>query len=199
MKRLLFASIVLAALPLTALAADIEPTEYTWIEDNAPGASLPAVDSLNAKVAAFGGAVDGTGLYGGAGSVSVPLGYRFGLQIDGIVAGANLDVGGDASLAGTSGHLFWRHPSIGLLGLYGNYLHADAFGGVDVFAGGVEGALYLGRFTLEGVVGAEGGDVDTRVFDVAKFSYYATDNLKLSVGHTYVLDTHAALLERSGS
>jgi hypothetical protein len=31
-------------------------------------------------------------------------------------------------------------------------------GGVDVFAGAVEGALYLGRFTLEGVAGADGGE-----------------------------------------
>jgi hypothetical protein len=188
MKRLLFAS-VFAALPFAAYAADIEPTEYSWIEENARGAALPAVDGLNAKVAAFGGVADGNGFYGGAGSVSVLLGLRFGLQIDGIVAGADLDVGGDATLAGTAAHLFWRDPSIGLLGLYGQYVHADVLGGVDVFASAVEGALYLGRFTLEGVVGAEGGDggsfdIDTRFFDMAQIAYYPTDNLKLAVGHS---------------
>ncbi|MCG8649670.1 MAG: hypothetical protein MI861_07545, partial [Pirellulales bacterium] len=36
MKRRLLAS-VFAVLPLAAQAADLDPIEYTWIEDNAPG------------------------------------------------------------------------------------------------------------------------------------------------------------------
>ena len=47
--------------------------------------SLPAVDGLNAKVSSFGGATDGQALYGGIGSVTVPLGFRYGMQIDAFV------------------------------------------------------------------------------------------------------------------
>jgi hypothetical protein len=106
------------------------------------------------------------------------------------------------TLAGTAAHLFWRDPAQGLLGAYGHYIHADAFDGIDVYAAGVEGALYWGQFTLEGVAGAEGGevdtasgnfDIDTRFFDIAQVAYYPVDDLKLSVGHIYSLDQHAAL------
>jgi hypothetical protein len=170
----------------------------------APGdaAALPAVDGLNAKIAGFGGAVEEQALYGGAGSVTLPLGQRFGLQLDGLVTGFDSEGQGDVTIAGTAAHLFWRDPAQGLLGAYGHYIHADAFDGVDIFAGGVEGALYWGQFTLEGVAGVEGGevdtsfgnfDIDTRFFDVAQVAWYPVDDLKLSAGHIYSLDQHAAL------
>jgi hypothetical protein len=50
--------------------------------DPAGAPSLPAVDGFNGKVAGFGGAADSRALYGGAGSLAVPLGFRYGLQID---------------------------------------------------------------------------------------------------------------------
>jgi hypothetical protein len=118
-----------------------------------------------------------------------------------MAAGFDSRFQGGVTVAGTAAHLFWRDPARGFIGAYGHYVHADAFSGVDVFAGGAEGALYRGRFTLEAVVGAEGGnvdagasgpDIDTRFFDVAQFSFYPTDNLRLSVGHGYILSEHAA-------
>lgn len=166
--------------------------------------SLPAVDGVNGKVAGFGGVADGRALYGGMGAVSVPLGHRYGLQIDGVVAGYDSRSQGDVTISGAAAHLFWRDPSQGLVGAYGHYVHADSFGGVDLFAVGVEGALYHGRFTLEGVAGVHGGkvdssaadaDVDTGFFDVLQLAYYPTENLKLSVGHGYMLDEHSALFE----
>jgi hypothetical protein len=179
-----------------ALAIDRNPQPlYT------DGQSLPAVDGLNAKADAFGGEANGRAFFGGTGSVTVPLGFRYGLQIDGLVAGFDSQFQGDVTVGATAGHLFWRDPAVGHLGIYGHYVHADAFGGVDFLAGAGEGALYLGRFTLEGLVGVEGGEVEdafgsfdiaTRFFDMAHLSYYPTDNLKLSVGHSYILGEHAA-------
>jgi hypothetical protein len=165
--------------------------------------SLPAVDGVNAKVAGFGGVAEGRALYGGEGVVTLPLGQSFGLQIDGFVGGFDSRFQGNVTFAGTAAHLFWRDPARGLIGAYGHYVHANVFAGVDVYAGGIEGALYLERFTLEGVAGVEGGKVDTaalgrfnldtRFFDVAQLAFYPIDNLKLTVGHSHVLARHSAL------
>ena len=161
------------------------------------------MDGFNAKASAFGGAAGDQALFGGEGSITMPLGFRYGLQLDGLVGGLESESQGDVTSGGSAGHLFWRDPSIGLLGAYGHYVGADSFGGVSLFAGGVEGALYLGRFTVEGVVGADGGNVDlgtsgsfgidARFFDVASLSYYPVDNLRLSLGQGRVLGLNAAL------
>ncbi|MCP4308930.1 MAG: hypothetical protein GY788_29480, partial [bacterium] len=122
---------------------------------SAAGQALPAVDGINAKASGFGGAVGGRALYGGEGSVAMPLGFQYGLQIDGLVAGFENQTQGDVTIGAIAGHLFWRDPSRGLLGAYGHYVHADAFSGVDLYAGAAEAALYLGRFTLEGIAGVD--------------------------------------------
>jgi hypothetical protein len=190
-------------LVLTGLAdspAAAEP-DAAVPDDTAP---LPAVDGLNAKISGFGGVAEDVPLYGGAGSVTLPLGHEFGLQLDGLLAGFDSEDQGNVTLAGTAAHLFWRDPSHGLIGAYGHYIHADAFDGVDIFAGGVEGALYWGQFTLEGVAGVEGGEVDTsfgnfaidtRFFDVAQVAWYPVDDLKLSAGHSYSLGENSALFD----
>jgi hypothetical protein len=85
---------------------------------------LPAVDGINAKIDGYGGGSSRiNGFYGTNGSLSVPLAQQWGLQIDGGVGSAQ---GIGASAGGA--HLFWRDPSIGLLGAYGSYLH---WNGVD--------------------------------------------------------------------
>jgi len=183
-----------------AVAADSYPNSQA----SEPVESLPAVDGVNVKASGFGGTGDGNGFYGAASSVAVPLSFRYGLQIDGLVAGAETDEEGNATAAGTAAHLFWRDPSVGLLGPYGQYLHVDAFDGVDVFAGGAEGALYLGRFTIEGMAGVQGGNADlgalgdvnfdSRFTDVAQLAYYPIDDLKISIGHSYLFDANSFLL-----
>src|SRR5262245_40342939 len=165
---------------------------------------LPAVDGLNAKAAGFGGGADGRALYGSEGSISVPLGFRYGFQLDGLVSGYDNPSQGRVTTTATAGHLCWRDPAVGLVGAYAHYFHADAFRGVNYYAGAAEGALYWGRFSLDGLAGVEAGkvnlgafgsvDIATRFFDIATLSYYPTDNLKLSVGHSYVLGRHALLL-----
>jgi len=183
-----------------AVAADV-PSKPQYSE---PAQALPAVDGVNAKVAGFGGAANGRAFYGGAGSVAMPLGFRYGLQIDSWVAGFDSRYLGDVTVAGTAAHMFWRDPSFGLFGIYGHYLHADALSGVHVVAGATEAALYLGRFTLEFIAGAQGGEIDlgalgsvnidTRFFDVAQLAYYPIDNLKLSIGHSCFFGTNSALI-----
>ena len=88
-----------------------------------PAGGLPAVSAPNGKLSAFGGSQDG-GIYGVTGSYTVPLGFPYGLQVDGMVGS-----GKGAAFYGVGGHLFWRDPAKGLLGLYGSYVSWDASGG----------------------------------------------------------------------
>ena len=80
---------------------------------------MPAVDGINGKIDGYGGGANHTnGFYGGTGSLSVPLAQQWGAQFDG-------GVGSDEGIGwlGGAGHLFWRDPSIGLLGAFGSYSH----------------------------------------------------------------------------
>ena len=172
--------------------------------------STRAVDGVNGKVEGFGGAYATKGLYGGAGSLSVPLTDSYGLQIDGAAGSFS-----NRFIGSIGGHLFWRDPSRGLVGLYGDYAHWDEYGGVHVSHVGGEGEAYFGRWTLGGVAGVEFGnnssvltsssstvaiagggtlttttttgslDNVTRFFDRVTLSYYITDNWKASIGHRY--------------
>lgn len=157
-------------------------------------AGAPAVDGINGKVGGFAGSISKRSIYGAEGVLSVPLGGRYGLQVDG--AGGSL---GGRGFVSTAGHMFWRDPSVGLLGGYASYTHWNAFSGVNLGKYGVEGAWYAGRWTLEGVAGVESGtrktdisggntttiDLDTRGFDHITVSYYINDNFRLSAGHLY--------------
>ncbi len=165
------------------------------------------MDGLNGRATVFGGAADGRAFYGAVGSVTMPLGNRYGLQIDGVRTNFDSRFEGNVAGDGVAAHLFWRDPSVGLLGAYGHYLHSgaslnsEAFT-VNLFAGAAEGALYLGRFTIEGVAGVQGGqtdleaqgkfDIATRFFDAVYLSYYPTDNLRLSLGQSYALGQNGA-------
>ena len=175
---------------------------------------LPAVDGINAKIAGFGGGANHSdGFYGTTGSLSVPLAQQWGLQLDG-------GVGSDKGIGayGGAGHLFWRDPSIGLLGAYGSYAH---WNGTDLFARfssddgiqvvnlgqisanigryAAEGEYYSSRWTLSGLAGVETVGINStllrfsvpnRFFDHVSAAYYVTDNFKLSAGHLYTFDTH---------
>lgn len=186
--------------PAVAIAADL-PAAYP--ETSVPSlASLPAVDGFNGKLEAFGGGYQDGALGGISGAISIPLGYRFGAQIDGTIA----DIGGKTYAQG-AGHLFWRDPTIGLIGLYGAYGHYEGFGGVDMYQAAAEGEYYMGRFTLRGIAGVEGAnagtftdaggtvfnyDDDTRFFDKIDVAFYPTDDFKVYVGHRYTGGVNAA-------
>jgi hypothetical protein len=159
----------------------------------APGAppadDLPAVSGINGKVSGFGGwenydlGADG-GLFGVDGSFSIPLGQMFGFQADGMISSLDGNF-----IGGAAGHLFWRNPATGLLGLYGSWVTRDG-SGVDTWRIGVEGEFYSGPITIQGVVGYEGADVpafilldDEDVFAYADLAYYATPDLRFSAGY----------------
>lgn len=131
----------------------------------------PAVSQTNGKIDLLGGNVDGDGAVALAGSLSAPLGHAFGVQIDGLAG--NLDGEGTWGL-GT--HLFWRDPGRGLLGLTAS---RNNMNGRDADRAGLEGELYLDRFTLGAVAGQQNGDVKDGAYLGLSGSYYLNDNLML--------------------
>jgi len=114
---------------------------------------MPAVDGVNGKVNFFGGTIANMDLYGAKGSVGLPLAGPYGLQIDG-----NLGNLGGSAYGASAAHLFWRNPGQGLLGVYGSLTGWNKDSGVWVSQIAGEGALYWGRWTLEGIAGVEFGN-----------------------------------------
>lgn len=174
-----------------AHAADLGTSEFQVVAPTQ--VNLPAVDGINGKLSVFGGGYSGGALGATQGSLSIPLGFYFGNQID-VMAG---NIGG-RFYGGVADHLFWRNPAVGLIGLYGNYVHYDGLGGIDLGQGAVEGELYLGRFTIASVAGVEGGHSGTyvhgnlnqvnlkiRFFDKLNFEFFPTDDTRIFVGHRY--------------
>ena len=156
---------------------------------------VQAVDGMNGKAGADGGTFSDKTLYSGLGSLAVPLGCEYGFQVDGSVGSFN-----ENGIYAVGGHLFWRNPSVGLLGMYGSSIHWDQFSGVTANHVGPEAEWYFGRWTIQGVAGVEFGnstsgqvgpnivtyDVNTRFFDQINFAYYINDNLKVFLGHRYL-------------
>lgn len=184
MRTWLFSTTCLYTLAVVgpAWAADFSNDSVAF----APAGSLPAVSGPNGKLSAFGGGQDG-GIYGVEGSFTVPLGFPYGFQIDGMVGS-----GKGAAFYGVGGHLFWRDPAKGLLGLYGSYVSWDvnsgvigSIGGADVGKVGVEGEAYLGRFSLEGLATYQFGTFDGFA-GKALLAYYPADNLRLDGGIRYL-------------
>jgi hypothetical protein len=177
---------------------------------------MPAVDGINAKFEGLGGSFADKSIYGAKGSLSVPLGGRFGAQLDGAVG--NFD---NRAFGIVGGHLFWRDPAQGLVGIYANHTHWNQYGGARVSQVAGEGEVYLGRWTLQAIAGVEFGntatnvnvtstastvnlvtttttatllgfyDVKTRFFDQVNVSYYIQPDWKAFVGHRYLGGKHA--------
>lgn len=186
----------------------------------------PAVDGINGKVQVFGGATEGVslsglpsslsnfggnqnyrwyGLAGGAGTISIPVGHSFGIQLDGASGLFHNAYGG-----GGAGHFFWRDPDKGLIGAYGSGFYSAVRGGRGPWNAASEIEAYIGSFTVGGLIGAQGTINDTqnnfysslqswrnaltgsyanqnpnRFFDSVAISYYPVDDLKVSLGHLY--------------
>lgn len=163
----------------------------------------PAVNAFNGKLEGFGGWLDGrafnykdTFYGGGVASFSAPLGERLGLQVDGLL-GTKLNRFAYAAGA----HLFTRDPDSFLFGAYTSAIGLGNTGGLWAGKLGAEAELYLGQFTLSGVVGAErihNGNSrfrfrnKTSFFDYVDLNYYVTDDFKVSVGHRYTGRDHSA-------
>ncbi|MET4635876.1 hypothetical protein [Kaistia defluvii] len=136
----------------------------------------------------------GNGRYEGygysEGSLAIPLGERGGVQLDAL-GGISQENG----FAGSAVHLFRRDPEKGAIGAYASYLYGNGSyqDGTDYEQGlsqakvGVEGQLYLDRFTLEGLAGVnwDSLDDDAGLFAEGRANWYATDNFKINAGLRY--------------
>lgn len=190
-KALLASTALMGAIALTSatFAADL----YIEGTPSVPTV-LPAVSGINGKLSVQGGVLDDDGFAALTGSLSLPVGYRYGVQLDGTIGVQDGDFVG-----GVGGHLFWRDPSFALLGIYGTYTGNENVDG-EIARIGVEGEYYWNQFTLRAVLGAEFIDIDLPAYDETNFfafsdlSYYAMDNLELSVGHRYTGESHALAL-----
>ena len=139
----------------------------------------PAVSQVNGKVAAFGGSIDGFTGYGVNGALSVPLGPKFGAQIDAMLGLANGD-----QFWGVGGHLFWRDPAQALIGVYGSIVDWYPTGfRVNKIGGEIE--WYHGPLTLEGFVAAQSGDF-SGIAGGGTVVFYIHDNLRLDGGYRYL-------------
>ena len=152
---------------------------------------LCAVSAFNGKVEAAGGGIGSGGFDSGrfhaAGSVSVPVGCRFGFQLDGIVGETASN-----TVWGVGGHAFMRDPNTYLAGVYAAYTDA---GPNNVTRVAVEGQLYFDRFTLSGLAGYENStQLNGEFFGAATVGYYPTDDINLNFGVARYLDVNALTL-----
>ncbi len=142
------------------LLAALAVTSLTQLHAGAPSvqgiaaaASEPAVSGINGKLEANYGAINRSSTRGVAGSLSVPLGHRFGAQFD-----ALYQHGFSTNIYGVGTHFFARDPGKGLIGLAFSGMTSQKFTDVIV---GVEGEYYFKQFTLGAVVGYN--NYDSRV------------------------------------
>ena len=184
---------------LTAQAADAPITKAPYA---APPA-LPAVDGINYKFDVLGGSLAEHGFAGARGAVSIPLGFRYGLQLDGTATRYHGDF-----LGAIGGHLFWRDPAVGLLGLYASHTRWNKFGGVHSNRVALEAEAYHGPWTFSAILGAESGNstsqlsgtslttynVDSRFYDIVNIHYYLNENARVTLGHRYLGGKHALAL-----
>lgn len=161
--------------------------EPEYIADQDVDLTLPAVSDINGKLEIYGGLTNpGTAGFRAAGSLSIPVGHSFGVQLDGgvIATGAGTTFGGAV-------HAFYRDPASYLIGVTGAVARGPA-GTLGVI--GVEGEAYLDRVSLEAWAGVGGLDYDdplladlTGVFIFADAGYYVTDDFRVGVGLTHLL------------
>nr|VFJ67946.1 MAG: hypothetical protein BECKFW1821C_GA0114237_101323 [Candidatus Kentron sp. FW] len=153
----------------TMLAAVLGTSAAAAVADG-----LPAVSAPNAKLAIAGGGGDSGGKVVGDGSVTFPIGERYGAQID-----AMLGEEGSNTVWGVAGQGFWRRPEQGLIGVFGGHAKLDD---EEVNRVGATGEIYKDQFTYGGYGGYQFGDADDDAFLGANVRWYNTDNFYVSVG-----------------
>lgn len=154
---------------------------------------VPAVSAPNAKVEFDAGALSlpsAMFMARAAGTVTLPIGARFGLQAD-------LSASTSPGFVTTGAlHFFTRDPKAYLVGGTLGFVHSP---GATVLAAGPEAELYLDRWTVEawgGIAAAFPSATTTpsRIgpFVMANAGYYFTDNWRGSVGVSW-LDNYGAV------
>ena len=110
------------------------------------------------------------------------MGKSFGVQVEGALG--SLD---GRFLRGAGVHAFWRDPDIALLGATFQY---QGLAGATVLRVGGEAEWYVGRFTIAGQAGYQGGNPNDSktirpgqgAYGLLDLRYYPLDNLMLHVG-----------------
>ncbi len=183
---------------LAACASGVANAADIVVEEAAPvSAGLPAVSGINGKLDV--GKLqfdfdedrfDNGGVYG-IGTLTVPLSQSFGLQID---AGV-LQMHDDAHQAGVGGHLFWRDPAQGLLGVYGEYTNISGEDyAADTASIALEAEAYMGQLSLEGLAGIDhvaGRNMQNEGTSgrfEGRIAWYATDDFRLEFGGGHRFD-----------
>jgi hypothetical protein len=167
-----------------AIAADLIYSPRP-IEEQDVGMTLPAVSGPNGKwELSLGPTSPGPLSFRAGASVSLPVGDRFGVQID--VAATSSSAGW---LAGGVIHAFTRDPDSYLFGLASGVVRGPT-GTLGVI--GVEGELYLDDVSLEAWGGVAGINYDVLpdvagVFLIADAAYYFTDDFRASLGVSHLL------------
>jgi hypothetical protein len=153
-------------------------------------AAEPAVSGPNGKFSVEGGGSADEGEGVATGSFALPIGHDFGIQADGSIGSFD-----DELLGGLAVHLFARDPSRYLFGVYGSYHTWDR---INIWRTALEGELYIGPVTLEGLAGYESLDVpsfidgrvvsldDNHLFGQADAAYYFTDDFRVYAGYRYI-------------
>jgi len=174
----------LASTPAESFAQSIlDPTPInSQIDSNQQPAS--AVDALNFEFSLLGGALQrnvlgsaSNAMFTASIATPIPTFQNFGTQLD-------LAIGiydGDFTSAAGGLHIFWRDPSQGAIGIYGDWAYTNPEHGGRV---GGELSFYNDRWSLDVLAGIQfGQQFFTEFIDEVDLSYYFTDNLRGSVGH----------------
>ncbi len=139
-----------------------------------------AVSAPTASVSTSAGSVDGAAAGFLSGIATVPVGNRFGAQLDWV-----LGQDGDRGQGGGGGHLFWRDPAAAMVGATAMW---SRIGGWNVYRYGVESEAYLGDFTVAPAAGLQRGDANegssSSGYVNLALSWYAEHNVKLTGGST---------------
>jgi hypothetical protein len=167
-----------------AVAADLVLDPGVIVD---PNAQLPAVSGINGKWEVDPGLLTGGGLVRASGSVSIPLGDRFGIQADAMGTWTSPN----GFIYSGALHAFTRDPERYLAGLTGGIVVSSQ---ATLAVIGPEAELYLDRMSLEGWAGfASLNYVDpalldkTGVFAIGDLAYYPQDDWRFVVGGSYVL------------
>ena len=135
------------------------------------GSNEPAVSQPNMSVLGRGASTDGDGHSDAAIKGTLPIGHSFGLQLEGGV--------GTDDYHGYGANLFWRDPSVGMVGVFGTKESLDS---VDMKRFAAEGELYLNQFTLGATAGRQQGDVKDGTFGRLDLKFYVTPDLVMRAG-----------------
>lgn len=181
-------AVALVFAPVAANAADVSFENVTNLDPRPIQEQRPAVDGINFKASVVSGVVGGYANHMFIASVATPFPFfdQFGAQLD-------LGIGNyrsDYNSAAAGLHLFWRDPSIGMFGIYGDwgYVNPEHAGRV-----GAEFAIYNGPWSLDVLAAVQFGQhVNTGFVDEVDLSYYFTEDFKGSIGHRLISRGHVA-------